>query len=888
MSPLTFIVLLLLGTWTMVIPSLAKAPSQPSQNMTIRIHRTVRQSGMVKTNDAESTHLSNSVPNGLADSVTYRHQEEEEEMKSPFGPHFGASIFSLGDRNDAVRDVARRPEKCVPIEIPMCKSIGYNLTYMPNEFNHETQEEAGLEEEEKEEEEEEEEAEAPQDVSLQQTEPKANKKMECKEVHQFYPLVKINCSADLRLFLCSLYAPICVPNWHWRLPACRSLCESARQGCTPVMRLYGFIWPERMNCDRFPEDAYVKLIYRSLLPTLQKQCVSRGENGAVTSSEERSGGVEGTGVEAKPPSKAGDKALWQSGEAKLRTVRLCYPCRCREPFIRDLRPPFNEVITGGVAGCLPSCHIPAFYDMADRTFATFWLGLWASLCALSTFTIVVTFLADPGRFQYPERPIVYLSTCYLLVGVGYLIRVVLGHENIACEGPVLRRGTTGPAQCSIVFLFTYLFGMAASVWWIILTFTWFLAAGLKWGSEAIAKYSQAFHFVAWFFPGAQAMTVLTMSAVDGDPVGGLCYVGATSITNLKAFVLAPLCFYLALGTIFLLAGFIALFRIRSVIKMQAPGGAKTEKLEKLMIRISIFGVLYTVPAAVVIACVAYEIMNRESWQLVHNCRCNDNPIGHLDRIYSTEDGQLNQDLVRSAESILSEHKLLFKLGELEGQHPQQENWHAFTTIANAQPEYAVFMLKYFMSLVVGITSGFWIWSSKTLESWRMCCHRIVRRDVPISPACGLSRGFTGINSQMPVTSPSGTDWNELNKARWGEASPAGDTGIALSSPGSTVAMGGAPRKTQWGVNELVPGMQLLPNNSSNPQSGFNHIRAHGDLMRRSAGQELTEQRIPSSGYPTSYGPGNGTRSSTSGSQATSHGQIPKQQNTRLIVPPNVI
>lgn len=28
------------------------------------------------------------------------------------------------------------------------------------------------------------------------------------------------------------------------------------------------------------------------------------------------------------------------------------------------------------------------------------------------------------------------------------------------------------------------------------------------------------------------------------------------------------------------------------------------------------------------------------------------------------------------------------------------------------------MLKIFMSLVVGITSGMWVWSSKTINSWR--------------------------------------------------------------------------------------------------------------------------------------------------------------------------
>ncbi|CAH8454315.1 unnamed protein product [Heterobilharzia americana] len=300
---------------------------------------------------------------------------------------------------------------------------------------------------------------------------------------------------------------------------------------------------------------------------------------------------------------------------------ICLPCRCRDPFVAWMKPPFNEVITGGISGCLPSCHSPAFGNQSDRTFATFWLGLWAVLCILSTLATVATFLADPGRFQYPERPIIYLSACYFMIALGYLIRVGMGHETIACDGPVLRIGTTGPAQCSIVFLLTYVFGMASSVWWVILTLTWFLAAGLKWGTEAIAKYSQIYHFFAWFFPGAQAIFVLILSAVDGDPVGGLCTVGSTSLVYLRIFVLAPMCIYLGLGTVFLLAGFVALFKIRSEIKLQARGQLKTDKLEKLMIRIGIFGVLYTVPATVVIACHCYELYNRDAWNKAHNCPC---------------------------------------------------------------------------------------------------------------------------------------------------------------------------------------------------------------------------------------------------------------------------
>ena len=113
--------------------------------------------------------------------------------------------------------VSSKERKCEKIKIPMCQSIGYNLTFMPNMFNHDTQEEAAL------------------------------------EVHQFWPLVEIKCSPDLKFFLCSMYAPMCQPNFNNDVPPCRSICERARTGCAPLMRQYGFSWPERMKCENFPQ-----------------------------------------------------------------------------------------------------------------------------------------------------------------------------------------------------------------------------------------------------------------------------------------------------------------------------------------------------------------------------------------------------------------------------------------------------------------------------------------------------------------------------------------------------------------------------------------------------------------------------------------------------------
>ncbi|XP_078383094.1 uncharacterized protein LOC144665681 isoform X2 [Oculina patagonica] len=106
--------------------------------------------------------------------------------------------------------------KCQVISIPLCKNVPYNMTVFPNFFRHMTQQEASL------------------------------------EVHQFSPLVKVNCSQDLAFFLCSLYAPLCSALDRPPLP-CRALCLRVRRGCLPLLLKFGFQWPDSMKCDRFPK-----------------------------------------------------------------------------------------------------------------------------------------------------------------------------------------------------------------------------------------------------------------------------------------------------------------------------------------------------------------------------------------------------------------------------------------------------------------------------------------------------------------------------------------------------------------------------------------------------------------------------------------------------------
>ncbi|XP_010191962.1 PREDICTED: frizzled-1, partial [Mesitornis unicolor] len=268
-----------------------------------------------------------------------------------------------------------------------------------------------------------------------------------------------------------------------------------------------------------------------------------------------------------------------------------------------------------------------YFGPEELRFSRTWIGIWSVLCCASTLFTVLTYLVDMKR---------------------------------------LREG------CTILFMMLYFFGMASSIWWVILSLTWFLAAGMKWGHEAIEANSQYFHLAAWAVPAIKTITILALGQVDGDVLSGVCFVGINNVDALRGFVLAPLFVYLFIGTSFLLAGFVSLFRIRTIMKHD---GTKTEKLEKLMVRIGIFSVLYTVPATIVIACYFYEQAFREQWErswVTQSCKSYAIPCPHNH----------------------SSH------------HPPMS------------PDFTVFMIKYLMTLIVGITSGFWIWSGKTLNSWR--------------------------------------------------------------------------------------------------------------------------------------------------------------------------
>ncbi|KAK2117313.1 Frizzled-9 [Saguinus oedipus] len=543
----------------------------------------------------------------------------------------GGAALEIG-RFDPERGRGAAP--CQAVEIPMCRGIGYNLTRMPNLLGHTSQGEAAA------------------------------------ELAEFAPLVQYGCHSHLRFFLCSLYAPMCTDQVSTPIPACRPMCEQARLRCAPIMEQFNFGWPDSLDCARLPTRNDPHAL-----------CMEAPENATAGPTEPHKG-LGMLPVAPRPARPPGDPGPGSGGGGT-----------CKNPekfqYVEKSR------------SCAPRCGpgVEVFWSRRDKDFALIWMAVWSALCFFSTAFTVLTFLLEPHRFQYPERPIIFLSMCYNVYSLAFLIRAVAGAQSVACDQEagalyVIQEGLENTG-CTLVFLLLYYFGMASSLWWVVLTLTWFLAAGKKWGHEAIEAHGSYFHMAAWGLPALKTIVILTLRKVAGDELTGLCYVASSDAAALTGFVLVPLSCYLVLGSSFLLTGFVALFHIRKIMK---TGGTNTEKLEKLMVKIGVFSILYTVPATCVIVCYVYERLNMDFWRLratEQSCAAAAGPGGRRD--CSLPGGSV--------------------------------------------PTVAVFMLKIFMSLVVGITSGVWVWSSKTFQTWQSLCHRKMAAGRARAKACRTPGGY---------------------------------------------------------------------------------------------------------------------------------------------------
>lgn len=370
----------------------------------------------------------------------------------------------------------------------------------------------------------------------------------------FSLLIDTQCSTFIRFFICSQYIPICIENYHEPLKPCRSICEMSRDECTPFWSLLNTKWPDEMACDLFPDET-------------QELCL-KSDN----------------------------------------FVRFC-DCSCKSPLI-DLTENNGKYIAN--IGPVKNCTLPCkgvFFTDEQRNFADIWIQILSAVSFICTFITLVTFITEAEKPKYPEKSIKYLAFCSSMMAIGFLCSKIMDRNEVTCDGLAIKFSSTNLSSCTILSAIIYYFGMATTVWWMILSFTWFTAAGLKWSSESIEKY---FHCIAWVIPAIQTVAVIRFRAIDADHVAGICYVGNLNMVNLKVFVVIPSIIYIMIGTLFLLIGFLLLAHEMHSNK------PTTERL----IHIGVLSALYMVTASIIIGCQLYEITFYDEWMTDFTCPCN--------------------------------------------------------------------------------------------------------------------------------------------------------------------------------------------------------------------------------------------------------------------------
>jgi len=574
--------------------------------------------------------------------------------------------------------------RCEPIKLEQCSIYkNYESTGMPNLLGHQLQGDAkaGLE--------------------------------------TFMPLIQYGCSPDLQFFLCSVHVPMCVSlpptsdskePTHQLIGPCRPLCQRVKRACLQILQNFNLPWPEALNCDRFPP-----------VNNHEHMCMD-GDNLAT---ENRGGLGAGTILGG-----AGGSSVINSLKSYPDLIKKYQGLSKKPPELEKFGPiielinmkPAQTSIHGKCTGvafpvhhhyvnrtgeCVPQCGKQILFSEEDKHFAMVWLGVLAVLCLISTLFALVTFLLDTDRFLYPEKCVVFLNLSYLLLAMGYIVRLSAGPEGVACTSPLsqatsldplhlplrllVREGIVPTPICTLVFLLLYFSSLAAALWWALTTASWAVMVLCSLEPKVLENKSPLLHTLGWGVPALLTITALVMHQVEGDELTGVCLLGAQTDASLLHQLVIPHCIFLASAVIFFVSGLVGSFV------------SPSDDSRQLMVRLSLFFVLYTPAQACVVGSLVYEVIERKGWR--------------------------------------------------------EE--------AGARPNIEVFILRIFMWLIVGVISGAWAWSSKSLSSWKLLANRCFgfwtgtkKPATPVFPTVayqaapgddgGLQRGTLNSNAEARV------------------------------------------------------------------------------------------------------------------------------------------
>lgn len=466
-----------------------------------------------------------------------------------------------GPPDSTITSTVKRSGRCESISNPICKDIGYNETVFPNHYRHNNQNEAGY------------------------------------ELNQFAPLVKINCSQNVKLFLCALFFPPCT-IMDPPIKPCRSVCLSTKEGCESLLLQFGYPWPKDFDCSTLPED---------------QPCVIRDDSGSTSP----------------------DPAILRTTEEKssasknylnpLATDRFHCPTNLKTP--RELNYVFR--LNGKFySECGTPCDNFIFSNSTRDTVRLFIL-FFSVLCLISVSLTLIIYLLSQERFDFLHKALASLSLCYLLISVVYIVGFFVG-DSIACNHPfpppdhqqnlLMKRTLTQGIHkdsCTFTFMLLFFAQNASFLWFTLLCFTWFLTTFSAWGPESLDKKSGYFYAIVWGIAGISMVWHMAYKKIQGDVLSGVCFLGILDREKRYFSWDSASTVQISISMILFLLSFASSWRIR---KDHKKNRRETKQMDSFIFKLTVFSVIYLCSSIILIGCYAYEEHNIDNWILAWQLR----------------------------------------------------------------------------------------------------------------------------------------------------------------------------------------------------------------------------------------------------------------------------
>lgn len=425
--------------------------------------------------------------------------------------------------------------------------------------------------------------------------------------------------------------PLCSPDVPGPVSACRTVCETVKIECSvdPVLKM---LWPKFIDCEALPqpdqhelcmqvpkdnehsnqEDKDTQKISNNKLkpaiPSLLSSSLSSSASSASSSSSPSSSSSSSLMVSKSLTQQFWPWTPWKNnlilrgnngGGSGVSSTQLLCPTNFTLSFLYD--------DNNDGKWCARQCGMDALFTSQQKHFTRAWILYLSAICFILTLFSLVTFWAEPMRFGYPERPVLFLALCYNLLSMCYLERIIFHNsikESIYDETNVC----VTSAPCLASYITTSYLTLSAATWWLIFSLCWYLSTKKQWSSEALEKKSGLFHVLAWVPPLAPPIGALLWGAVTPQELTGMC--------TAYGFVEIPTIILLLAGAILSISASKSLRGLSRSVN----DDSFIRRLLQVRIRIILFSCVFFIPAFLAIILAFFE----KTDTLVRPCTTKDN------------------------------------------------------------------------------------------------------------------------------------------------------------------------------------------------------------------------------------------------------------------------